>query len=111
MNGQKILQNLNNNVWKTSGKIKKVEEGIEPGIYNIFLAENAVTTNEKYEGLILLVDKINKHVYQKVETRFIMHRLESFKSIPTAGETVSIQYDTGQLNICKSLNHQDSWAY
>ena len=46
MNGQKILQNFNENEWKTTGLIKKAEEGIKPGIYNIYLAKKAETENK-----------------------------------------------------------------
>jgi hypothetical protein len=40
MNGQKILQTQNNNEWETIGTIKKVDEGIKPGVYNIYLARS-----------------------------------------------------------------------
>ena len=46
MNGQRIIQALVNNEWETTGTIKKAEEGIKPGIYNIYLAK---TPEERYE--------------------------------------------------------------
>lgn len=93
MNGQKILQNFNENEWKTTGLIKKAEEGIKPGIYNIYLAKKAETENKTYEGLILFIDKQEGVVYQQVRKDFIAHKLESFTSPPPIGKNVSIQYD------------------
>ncbi|WP_420872308.1 KfrB domain-containing protein [Nitrosomonas ureae] len=93
MNGQKILQNFNDNEWKTAGLIKKAEEGIKPGIYNIYLAKMAETNNKAYEGLILLIDKQEGLVYQQANKDFISHKLDSFSSPPPIGKNVSIQYD------------------
>ncbi|GKS70529.1 hypothetical protein W03_25330 [Nitrosomonas sp. PY1] len=102
MNGQKILQNFNDNEWKTAGLIKKAEEGIKPGIYNIYLAKMAETNNKAYEGLILYIDKQEGLVYQQVNKDFISHRLESFSSPPSIGKNVSIQYDNHEkLNLIK----------
>ena len=93
MNGQKILQNFNDNEWRTAGLIKKSEEGIKPGIYNIYLAKKAETENKAYEGLILFIDKQEGVVYQQVRKDFIAHKLESFSSPPPIGKNVSIQYN------------------
>lgn len=93
MNGQKILQNFNDNEWRTAGLIKKAEEGIKPGIYNIYLAKMAETNNKVYEGLILFIDKQEGLVYQQVNKEFISHKLELFSSSPPIGKPVSIQYD------------------
>lgn len=93
MNGQKILQNFNENEWKTTGLIKKAEEGIKPGIYNIYLAKKAETENKAYEGLILFIDKQEGIVYQQVNKDFISHKLELFSPPPPIGKYVSIQYD------------------
>lgn len=102
MNGQKILQNFNDNEWKTAGVIKKAEEGIRPGIYNIYLAKKAETDNKVYEGLILYIDKQEGLVYQQVNKEFITHKLELFSSPPSIGKTVSIQYDNYEkLNLIK----------
>ena len=102
MNGQKILQNFNENEWKTTGLIKKAEEGIKPGIYNIYLAKKAETENKAYEGLILFIDKQEGVVYQQVRKDFIAHKLESFSSPPPIGKNVSIQYDNHEkLNLIK----------
>ena len=102
MNGQKILQNFNENEWKTAGLIKKAEEGIKPGIYNIYLAKKAETENKVYEGLILLIDKQEGLVYQQVNKDFISHKLELFSPPPPIGKNVSIQYDNHEkLNLIK----------
>ncbi|SDH44958.1 KfrB domain-containing protein [Nitrosomonas sp. Nm132] len=102
MNGQKILQNFNDNEWRTTGLIKKAEEGIKPGIYNIYLAKMAVTNNKGYEGLILFIDKQEGLVYQQVNKEFISHKLELFNSPPPIGKNVSIQYDAQEkLNLIK----------
>ena len=85
MNGQKILQNFNDNEWKTAGVIKKAE-----------------TENKDYEGLILYIDKQEGLVYQQVNKEFITHKLELFSSPPPIGKTVSIQYDNYEkLNLIK----------
>lgn len=101
MNGQKILQNFNDNEWKTAGLIKKAEEGIKPGIYNIYLAKAAETNNKVYEGLILHIDKEKGIAYQQVNKEFISHKLELFKTSPPIGKNVSIQYDNEKLNLIK----------
>ena len=41
MNGFRILQSHNGQGWKTVGTIKKVEKGIIPGVYNIFMSKEA----------------------------------------------------------------------
>lgn len=102
MNGQRILQSYSNNEWKTAGLIKKAEEGIKPGIYNIYLAKTAETNNKVYEGLILFINKQEGLVYQQVNKDFISHKLESFSSHPPIGKNVSIQYDNHEkLNLIK----------
>ena len=102
MNGQRILQNHDGKTgWKTAGRIKPIEAGIKPGIYSLYLAEDAITTNKKYDGLILMVDKEKGNVYQKVDKKFIIHKLESFKFTPTPGKNVSIQYENNVLNLYK----------
>lgn len=101
MNGHRALQNLTENGWKTTGLIKPVEEGIKPGIYNLFISKEADTENNVYEGLLLFVDKQKGIVYQQVKQDFITHKLELFEKPPTAGKTVSIQYENEKLNLSK----------
>ena len=92
MNGQKILQTQKNNKWETFGTIKKVDEGIRPGIYNIFLAKTPVDKN-RYEGQIIHIDKENAIFYQQVNKDFIVHQLNAVDNKPIAGKNVAIQYD------------------
>lgn len=92
MNGQKILQILINNEWETKGTIKKVEEGIKPAIYNIYLAKTPSDKNQ-YEGKILYIDKENEVFYQQVNKDFIVHQLNAVDGKPVAGKDVSIEYD------------------
>ena len=92
MNGQKILQTQNNNEWETIGTIKKVDEGIKPGVYNIYLAKTPVDKNQ-YEGQIIHVDKENAIFYQQVKKDFIVHQLKATYGKPVAGKDVAIQYD------------------
>ena len=92
MNGQKILQTQNNNEWETTGAIKKAEEGIRPGVYNIYLAKEPSDKNQ-YEGTILLVDKDNGVFYQQVKKDFIVHQLNSVDGKPVAGKDVVVRYD------------------
>lgn len=92
MNGQKILQTQNNNEWETMGTIKKVEEGIKPGVYNIHLAKTPVDKN-RYEGQVIHVDKENSVFYQQVNKDFIVHQLKAVDGKPVAGKDVAITYD------------------
>jgi hypothetical protein len=92
MNGQKILQTQNNNDWETIGTIKKVDEGIKPGVYNIYLAKTPVDKN-RYEGQIIHIDKDNAVFFQQVNKDFIVHQLDSVNVKPVAGKDVSITYD------------------
>ncbi|HMW18634.1 MAG TPA: conjugal transfer protein TraO [Accumulibacter sp.] len=92
MNGQKILQTQNNNEWETTGTIKKVEEGIKPGVYNIYLATAPADKNQ-YQGQIIYIDKENAVFYQQVNKDFIVHQLNSVDGKPVAGKDVAITYD------------------
>ena len=92
MNGQKILQTQNNNEWETVGTIKKVEEGIKPGVYNIYLAKTPVDKNQ-YEGQIIHIDKENAVFYQQVNNDYIVHQLSAVDGKPVAGKDVAIIYD------------------
>ncbi len=92
MNGQKILQTQNNNEWETVGTIKKVDESIKPGVYNIYLAKTPVDKN-RYEGKVIHIDKENAIFYQQVSKDFIVHQLNSVDGKPVAGKDVAITYD------------------
>jgi len=92
MNGQKIIQALVNNEWETTGTIKKVEEGIKPGIYNIYLAKTP-EDKKQYEGKILYIDKENEVFYQQTGKDFIVHPLNVINGKPVAGKDVAIEYD------------------
>ena len=92
MNGQKILQTLINNGWETTGTIKKAEEGIKPGIYNIYLSK-APSDNKQYEGKILHIDKEDAVFYQQVNKDFIAHKLDAVDGKPVAGKDMVIKYD------------------
>ncbi len=92
MNGRKILQTQINNEWETTGTIKKAEEGIRPGVYNIYLAKVPSDKNQ-YEGKILLVDKDNDVFYQQVKKDFIVHQLNAVDGKPVAGKDVVVSYD------------------
>ena len=92
MNGRKILQTQINNEWETTGAIKKVEDGIRPGVYNIYLAKVPSDKNE-YEGKILLVDKENGVFYQQTKKDFIVHQLKAVDVKPVAGKDVVVRYD------------------
>ncbi len=99
MNGFRILQSHNGQGWKTVGTIKKVEKGIIPGVYNIFMSKEAEANHTVYEGIILYIDKEKGIVYQKVDKEFIKHTLKTFKTKLTIGKSVSIRYDNNQLNL------------
>ncbi|MCP5275509.1 MAG: conjugal transfer protein TraO [Burkholderiales bacterium] len=92
MNGQRIIQALVNNEWETTGTIKKAEEGIKPGIYNIYLAQKP-EDKKQYEGKILYIDKENEFFYQQTQKDFIVHQLNAMSSKPVAGKDVVIEYD------------------
>ncbi len=109
MNGQKILQTQNNNEWETTGTIKKVDEGIKPGVYNIYLATTPVDKNQ-YEGQIIYIDKENAVFYQQVKKDFIVHQLNAVDGKPVAGRDVAIQYDgeKATLTLIDSLKNKRS---
>lgn len=92
MNGQKILQTLTNNEWETTGTIKKAEEGIKPGIYNIYLSKVPSDKNQ-YEGKVLHIDKENAVFYQQVNKDFIVHKLNVIDVKLVAGKDVVIKYE------------------
>ncbi len=101
MNGQKILQTQNNNEWETIGTIKKVDEGIKPGVYNIYLATAPVDKNQ-YEGQIIHIDKENAVFYQQVKKDFIVHQLDDVNGKPVAGQNVVINYDGEKATLAQS---------
>ncbi len=92
MNGQRIIQAMINNEWETTGTIKKAEEGIKPGIYNIYLAKMP-EDKKQYEGKILYVDKENEIFYQQTGKNFIVHQLGVINGKLVAGKDVVIEYD------------------
>ena len=92
MNGQKILQTLANDEWETAGTIKKAEEGIKPGIYNIYLAKVA-SANTQYQGKILHIDKENAIFYQQIKKDYIVHQLNNVDGKPVAGKDAASTYD------------------
>ena len=107
MNGQKILQTQNNNEWETVGTIKKVEEGIKPGVYNIYLAKTPSDKNQ-YHGQIIYIDKENAVFYQQVNKDFIVHQLNAVDGKPVAGKDVVITYDgeKATLTLIDALKHK-----
>jgi len=92
MNGQRIIQAMINNEWETTGTIKKVEEGIKPGIYNIYLAQKP-EDKKQYEGRILYIDKENEVFYQQAGKDFIVHQLNAINGKPVAGKDIVVEYD------------------
>lgn len=101
MNGQKIIQALINNEWETTGTIKKVEEGIKPGIYNIYLAQKP-EDKKQYEGKILYVDKENEVFYQQTGKDFIVHQINAINGKPVAGNDVVVEYDGEKAHLTQA---------
>lgn len=101
MNGQKILQTYRDNQWATSGKIKKAEEGLKPGIYNLYLSKAAETDHSIYEGVILMADKEAALVFQQVGKDFVTHELALFKTPLPVGKNVAVQYDNNKIILSK----------
>ena len=101
MNGQRIIQALVNNEWETTGTIKKAEEGIKPGIYNIYLAQKP-EDKKQYEGKILYVDKENEVFYQQTGKDFIVHQLNAIGGKPIAGKDVIIEYDGEKAHLAQA---------
>lgn len=101
MNGQKIIQALINNEWETTGTIKKAEEGIKPGIYNIYLAQKP-EDKKQYEGKILYVDKENEVFYQQTGKDFIVHQLNAINGKPVAGNDVVVEYDGQKAHLIQN---------
>lgn len=101
MNGQKIIQALVNNEWETTGTIKKAEEGIKPGIYNIYLARPP-EDKKQYEGKILYLDKEHEVFYQQTGKDFIVHQLNVMDGKPVAGKDVVIEYDGEKAHLTQA---------
>jgi len=101
MNGQKIIQALVNNEWETTGTIKKAEEGIKPGIYNIYLAKTP-EDKKQYEGKILYVDKENEVFYQQTGKDFIVHQINVVNGKPVAGNDVVVEYDGQKAHLIQN---------
>lgn len=101
MNGQRIIQAMVNNEWETTGTIKKAEEGIKPGIYNIYLAQKP-EDKKQYEGKILYIDKENEVFYQQIGKDFIVHQLNAINGKPAAGKDVVIEYDEEKANLTQT---------
>jgi len=106
MNGQKILQTQNNNDWETIGTIKKVDEGIKPGVYNIYLAKTPSDKNQ-YEGKIIHIDKENAVFFQQVNKDFIVHQLNVVEGKPVAGKDVAITYDGEKATLIPIDTHKN----
>ena len=105
MNGQKIIQALVNNEWETTGTIKKVEEGIKPGIYNIYLAKPP-SDKKRYEGKIVYVDKDNAVFYQQAGKDFIVHLMNAVDGKPVAGKDMIIEYDGEKACLTQMDSHK-----
>ncbi|PTN11862.1 KfrB domain-containing protein [Nitrosomonas aestuarii] len=101
MNGQKIIQAMVNNEWETTGTIKKAEEGIKPGIYNIYLAQKP-EDKKQYEGKILYIDKENEVFYQQTGKGFIVHQLSAIDGKPVAGNDVVVEYDGEKTHLTQA---------
>ncbi|SFL27259.1 cell filamentation protein [Nitrosomonas aestuarii] len=96
MNGQKLLQHEINGEWKID-KISKAGE-IRAGIYNIYLAKEAVKDEAiKYEGEIVHADI--DFVYQKTGRDFIKHERGLFSELPVFGKNMMIRYNDKQASI------------
>lgn len=89
MNGQKLVQNEVDGKWKTV-KVTKAPD-LKAGIYNIYLAKEAETTNHVYDGLIVHIDK--DFFYQKSGSEFIKHSSKYFLKLPEVGKNITVQYD------------------
>ena len=105
MNGQKIIQALINNEWETTGTIKKVEEGIKPGIYNIYLAKPP-GDKKRYEGKIVYIDRENAVFYQQTGKDFIVHQLNAVDGKPVAGKDMIIEYDGEKAYLTQMDSHK-----
>ena len=101
MNGQRIIQALINNEWETTGTIKKVEEGIKPGIYNIYLAKTP-EDKKQYEGKILYIDKENEVFYQQTGKDFVVHQLNAISGKPVVGKDVVVEYDGEKAHLSQA---------
>ena len=101
MNGQKIIQAQINNEWETARTIKKAEEGIKPGIYNIYLAKTP-ENKKQYEGKILYIDKENEVFYQQTGKDFIVYQLNAMSGRPVAGKYVVIEYDGEKAHLTQA---------
>jgi KfrB protein len=87
MNGQRIVQIEQMGTWKNQ-KVGKSRE-IKPGIYNLFLAQNA-DKSQSYDGVVIhtSVDAI----YQQVGKNCVIHARLDFDRVPEVGKLKIIRY-------------------
>lgn len=88
MNGQRLLQTHENGQWNVA-KVEKASVNIEPGVYNLYLAE-AADKNEQHTGLILHSDK--QYVYQQQGEDVVRHDRSDFGIVPEQDTLRSISY-------------------
>lgn len=97
MNGQRLVQIEHGAEWTT----ERVEaaNGVKPGIYNIHSA-GAVDKAKSHDGPVIFADK--EHIYQKIGSSFVKHRIEDFEKIPEIGENLIVKYDEAKAIVAKS---------
>lgn len=88
MNGQRLLQTHEKGQWDVT-KVEKAGVHMEPGVYNLYLAEKA-DKSEQYAGLILHTDK--EYVYQQQGDEVVRHDRRDFGIVPEHGNFRSISY-------------------
>jgi hypothetical protein len=97
MNGQRLVQIEHGIEWNT----ERVEaaSGVKPGIYNIYSA-TTIDKTKSYDGPVIFVDK--EHIYQKIGSTLVKHRVEDFEKLPAIGERTTVNYDDAKAVVAKS---------
>lgn len=97
MNGQRLIQFEHGTEWTT----ERVEaaNGVKPGIYNIHSAV-MVDKAKSHDGPVIFADK--EHIYQKVGSSLVKHRIEDFEKLPEIGDNTIVKYDDAKAIAAKS---------
>ena len=87
MNGQRIVQTEQMGAWKNQ-KVDKAGE-IKPGIYNLYLAQNA-DKSRSYDGVVIHTS--GDAIYQQVGKNCVTHARLDFDRVPEVGKLKIIRY-------------------
>lgn len=97
MNGQRLIENLDENgKWKTI-KVSKAES-LKGGIYNIFTAKDA---DNKMGASGILIHTTKDEFFIKTPYGFLKYELTEQIKLPAIGSNINVSYENDQIKILK----------